>query len=145
MADEEEGGTSLRIAGFNLSGWAMAAAVPVLSSISGAVYFGYDALSRFNAVEESVEPLLGLDGRVQALEQAIADNDVRGLAASLAQIQTQMATVLDQQRTLLDLRSRIDRSTTITDGLGTRLDRYDTEIDDLWKAFDELSSNPLGR
>lgn len=145
MADEEEGGTSLRIAGFNLSGWVMAAAVPVLSSISGVVYFGYDALSRFNAVEESVEPLLGLDGRVQALEQAIADNDVRGLAGALAQIQTQVATVLEQQRTLLDLRSRIDRSTTITDGLGDRLDTYQTEINDLWKAFDELSSNPLGR
>lgn len=145
MSDEEDNGTSLKIAGFNLSGWAMAAAIPVLSSISGAVYFGYDALSRFNAVEESVEPLLDLDGRVQALEQAISDNDVRGLSASLAQIQTQMATILEQQRTLLDMRSRIDRSTTITDGLGEKLDKYQTEIDDLWKAFDELSSNPLGR
>lgn len=145
MSDEEDNGTSLKIAGFNLSGWAMAAALPLLSGISGAVYFGYDALSRFTAVEESVEPLLGLDGRVQALEQAIADNDVRGLAASLAQIQTQMGTILEQQKTLLDLRSRIDRSTTITDGLGSKLDKYQTEIDDLWKAFDELSSNPLGR
>lgn len=145
MADEEESGTSLKIAGFNLSGWAMAAALPVLSGLSGAIYFGYDALSRFNAVEQAVEPLLDLDGRVQALEQAIADNDVRGLSASLSQIQTQMATILDQQRTLLDLRSRIERSTTITDGLGTKLDTYQTEINDLWKAFDELSSNPLGR
>jgi len=143
MADEEESGTSLRIAGFNLSGWAMAAAIPVLSSISGAIYFGYDALSRFNAVEESVEPLLEMDSRVQALEQAIADNDVRGLSSSLSQIQTQMATVLEQQRTLLDMRSRIERSSTITDNLGDDLDRMKTEINDLWKAFDELSTNPL--
>ena len=145
MADEEESGTSIKIAGFNLSGWAMAAAIPVLSSISGAIYFGYDALSRFNAVEESVEPLLGLDGRVQALEQAITDNDVRGLSAALSQIQTQMATILEQQRTLLDLRSRIERSTTITDSLDDSLTRLNTEVNDLWKAFDELSSNPLGR
>lgn len=143
MADEEDSGTSLRIAGFNLSGWAIAAALPVLSSISGAIYFGYDAISRFNAVEESVEPLLELDGRVQALEQAIADNDVRRLASSLSQIQTQMATVLEQQRTLLDLRSQIDRSTTITDNIGDDVTRFNTEINDLWKAFDELSTNPL--
>lgn len=143
MADEEDNGTSLKIAGFNLSGWAIAAALPVLSGLSGAVYFGYDALSRFNAVEESVEPLLDLDGRVQALEQAIVDNDVRRLSSSLSQIQTQMATVLEQQRTLLDLRSQIDRSTTITDNIGDDVDRFNTEIDDLWKAFDELSTNPL--
>ena len=121
----------------------MAAAVPVLSSLSGAIYFGYDAISRFNAVEESVAPLLELDGRVQALEQAIADNDVRRLSSSLSQIQTQMATVLEQQRTLLDLRSQVDRSTTITDNIGDDVTRFNTEINDLWKAFDELSTNPL--
>lgn len=88
---------------------------------------------------------MGLDSRVQTLEQAIQDNDVRGLSAALTQIQTQMVTILEQQKTLLDLRSKIDRSTTITDGLGTKLDKYQTEINDLWKAFDELSSNPLGR
>lgn len=140
MSDE---GTSLKIAGFNLSGWAMAAAVPVLSSISGAVYFGYDALSRFNDVEAAVEPLLEMDSRIQTLEQAIADNDVRGLSSKLSQISTQMSTILDQQKTLLDLRSQVEKSTTITDGLGDKLDRYNREIDDLWKAFDEAVKNPL--
>ncbi|MGB1843873.1 MAG: hypothetical protein ACPHIB_06905 [Thalassobaculaceae bacterium] len=133
MADS---GTSIKIAGFNLSGWALAAVVPLLSTISGAIYFGYDAISRFNDVEESVQPLLELDSRIQTLEQAIADNDVRGLSSSLTQIQTQMTTILEQQGTLLDMRSRIDRSTTITDNLNT-------EVNDLWKAFDELSTNPL--
>jgi len=143
VSDEES--TSLKIGGVNISGLAVAVALPVLSGVSGAVYFGYDALSRFNSVEQSVEPLLELDGRVQALEQAITDNDVRGLSASLSQIQTQMATILEQQRNLLDLRSRVERSTTITDNLGDDLDTLNTEINDLWKAFDELSSNPLGR
>jgi hypothetical protein len=135
--------TSIKVAGFNLSGWAMAAAIPVLSSISGAVYFGYDALSRFNDVESAVEPLMDMESRVQTLEQAIADNDVRGLASKLSQISTQMATILDQQKTLLDMRSKLERSTTITDGLGDKLDRYETEINDLWKAFDEAVKNPL--
>lgn len=140
-----EEGTALKIGGVNISGLALAVALPVLSGLSGAIYFGYDALSRFNSVEESVEPLLDLDGRVQALEQAIADNDVRGLSSALSQIQTQMSTVLEQQRTLLDLRTRVERSTAITDNIGDDLDTLNTEVNDLWKAFDELSSNPLGR
>jgi len=140
---EGDSETAIKIGGFNLSGWVMAAAIPVFSGISGAVYFGYDALSRFNAVEEAVEPLLGMESRIQTLEQAIADNDVRGLASKLSQISTQMATILDQQKTLLDMRSKLDRSVTITDGLGDKLDRYNQEINDLWKAFDEAVKNPL--
>jgi len=137
MADEEA--TSIKIGGFDLKGWYLAAAVPVLSGISGAVYFGYDALSRFQSVESSIEPLMGVESRVQTLEQAIQDNDVRGLASRLSEISTQMATILEQQRTLLDIRSKVERSTTITDGLGTKLDRYDQEIEDLWRAMDELA------
>jgi hypothetical protein len=138
MADEEAGGTSLQIAGFNLSGWAIAAALPVLSGISGAVYFGYDALSRFNAVEQSVEPLLDLDSRLQALEQAIADNDVRGLSANLTNLSTQMTTILEQQRNLLDLRSKVERAELITNGIDDRLQRLQSDIDSTWNAIDAL-------
>lgn len=137
MSDEET--TSIKVAGFDLKGWYLAAAVPVLSGISGAVYFGYDALSRFESVESAIEPLMSVESRVQTLEQAIADNDVRGLASRLSSISTQMATILDQQRQLLELRSQVERSTTITDGLGERLDRYNQEIEDLWRAMDELA------
>lgn len=140
MSDDE---TSVKVGGFNLSGWALAVAVPVLSSVSGAVYFGYDALSRFNNVEAAVEPLLDLESRIQTVEQAIADNDVRGLSSKLSQISTQMATILEQQKTLLDMRSKLDRSVAVTDGLGDKLDKYQTEINDLWKAFDEAVKNPL--
>lgn len=137
MSDEET--TSIKVAGFDLKGWYLAAAVPVLSGISGAVYFGYDALSRFESVESAIEPLMSVESRVQTLEQAIADNDVRGLASRLSSISTQMATILEQQRQLLELRSQVERSTTITDGLGERLDRYNQEIEDLWRAMDELA------
>ena len=137
MSDEET--TSIKVAGFDLKGWYLAAALPVLSGISGAVYFGYDALSRFEDVEGAIEPLLSIESRVQTLEQAIQDNDVRGLSSRLSTISTQVATVLDQQRQLLELRSQVERSTTITDGLGDRLEKYNQEIDDLWRAMDELA------
>lgn len=143
------------IGGYNIKGWMVAVAVPVLSTISGGIYFAYDVLNRFYNVEAGIEEVLdksdvlgkttdSLDSRIQTLEQAIQDNDVRGLGQKLSAISTNMQTILEQQKILLDLRSKIDKSTTITDGLGDKLDTYEQEIEDLWKAYDELYENPLG-
>ena len=84
-----------------------------------------------------------LVSRIQTLEQAIADNDVRGLNQKLAQLSTNMSQILEQQKVLLDLRSQVDKATTITDGLGDTLNTLQTEVDDIWKAYDELVDNPL--
>jgi len=146
--------TELKIGGFTFKGWYIAAALPILSALSGGIYFGYDTVQRFYAVEAGIEEVVeksasfdsasvALSSRIQALEQAVQDNDVRGLNARLSQIGTQMATILEQQRTLLDLRSQIERSTTITDGIGDKLDTLQIEIDDIWEAYDSLVENPL--
>ena len=71
------------------------------------------------------------------------DNDVRGLNTRLSQISTQMQTILEQQKTLLDLRTKVEKSTTITDSIGNKLDTYDQEIEDIWKAYDSLVDKPL--
>ena len=164
------------IGGFNVKGWMVAVGVPILSTISGVIYFGYDTLNRFYGAEAGVEEALewaqelddkagaadkrltaveteaqrslsqteaALIVRIQTLEQAIADNDVRGLNQKLAQLSTNMTQILEQQKVLLDLRSQVDKATTITDGLGDTLDVLQTEIDDIWKAYDELADNPL--
>jgi hypothetical protein len=54
-----------------------------------------------------------------------------------------MQTILEQQKELLDLRSQVERSTGITDSLGDKLDEYQTEIEDIWKAYDSLVDKPL--
>jgi hypothetical protein len=131
------------IGGYNIKGWMVAVAIPVLSSVAGSVYFAYDALNRFYDTEAAVEDVLGVVSRVQTLEQAIQDNDVRGLNTKLAQLGTNMTQILEQQKVLLDLRSQVDKATTITSGLGDTLDTLKTEIDDIWKAYDELVDNPL--
>ena len=146
--------TELKIGSFTFKGWYIMAALPILSGISGAIYFGYDTVQRFYAVESGIVEVVeksdsfddtatSLASRIQALEQAVADNDVRGLNTRLSQISTQMQTILEQQRTLLDLRSQVERSTTITDGIGDKLDIIQTEIDDIWNAYDSLVDNPL--
>ena len=198
----------------------VAVALPVLSAVSGGVYFGYDTLNRFYGVEGGVEEALGkgstnakqiselqksltkletdtardrtanktfasnqlttaktaianeiqnktdklnqqvvelseelteqivelnseLNSRVQTVEQAVIDNDVRGLNTKLAQLTTNMQQILQQQKTLLDLRSQVDKATTITDTIGDKLDVIQTEIDDIWKAYDSMVENPL--
>ena len=208
------------IGGFNVKGWMVAVALPVLSTVSGGVYFGYDTLNRFYGVEGGVDSALSKAGtnakqiaelqksltqlsndtarertanktfaanqlttasqaireelqevetnlrddsvakiqqlterlttldatvtsRIQTVEQAIIDNDVRGLNSKLAQLATNMQQILEQQKVLLDLRSQVDKATTITDGIGDKLDVLQTEVDDIWKAYDEMASNPL--
>ena len=208
------------IGGFNVKGWMVAVALPVLSAVSGGVYWGYDTLHRFYGVEEGIGSALGkasanakqiselqksltklsndtatdrtanktfaanqlttaktaiaseiqdktnklneqvvelseeltqqivelqgkLNSRVQTVEQAVIDNDVRGLNTKLAQLTTNMQQILQQQKTLLDLRSQVDKATTITDTIGDKLDVIQTEIDDIWKAYDSMVENPL--
>ena len=142
------------IGGFNVKGWMVAVGVPILSTISGGIYFGYDTLNRFYGVEagvgKSLEGVASLEdttaqlsSRIQTLEQAIADNDVRGLNTKLAQLGTNMTQILDQQKVLLDLRSQVDKATAVTDSLDDTLEVLKTEIDDIWDAYDELVDNPL--
>ena len=142
MSEEAET-NGLRIAGFDVKGWWLAAALPVLSGISGTIYYAYDVVNRFWDVEESVDGVLGVESRVQTLEQAIQDNDVRGLASKLSAISTQMGTILEQQKELMDLRSTVEKSDSITSGIAGKLEKYDAEIEDLWKAMDDLIRNPM--
>jgi hypothetical protein len=142
------------IGGYNIKGWMVAVALPVLSSLAGGVWWTYDTMQRFYAVEAGITSTAQnseafnvkaaeLTSRIQTLEQAILDNDVRGLNTKLAELTTNMQQILEQQRVLLDLRSQVDRATTITYGLGDTLDVLDKEIEDIWKAYDFLVANPL--
>ena len=146
--------TELKVGGFSFKGWYIAVLLPILSALSGGIYYGYDTLNRFYDVESGIDLVTteadmfnvratDFNSRIQALEQAVQDNDVRGLNTRLSTISTQMQTILEQQKDLLDLRSKVEKSSTITDQIGDKLDVYQTEIDDIWKAYDSLASNPL--
>ena len=142
MSEEAET-NGLRIAGFDVNGWWLAAALPALSGISGTIYVGYDTVNRFWAVEESVDGVLGVESRVQTLEQAIQDNDVMGLAPKLSAISTQMGTILEQQKELMDLRSKVEKAEGITGGIDAKLQKHAEELEDLWEAMDDLVRNPM--
>jgi outer membrane murein-binding lipoprotein Lpp len=143
------------IGGFNIKGWMVAVGLPVLSSVAGGVWWSYDTLQRFYGVEAGIQEVVDksasfdkkageLSSRIQTLEQAVVDNDVRGLNTKLAQLSTNMQQILEQQKVLLDLRSQVDKATTVTDNLDDTLKVLQTEIDDIWDAYDSLVDNPLG-
>jgi len=143
-----------KVAGYNVKGWMVAVGLPILSSLAGGVWWSYDTLQRFYGVEAGIQEVVdksasfdakagALSSRIQTLEQAIQDNDVRGLNQKLATLSTNMTQILEQQKVLLDLRSQVDKATTITDGLGDTLDTLKTEVDDIWEAYDSLVDNPL--
>ena len=146
--------TELKVGRFSFKGWYIAAALPILSAISGTIYYGYDTLNRFYDVEAGIDLVVSesdmfnvrasdFNSRIQTLEQAVTDNDVRGLNTRLSTIYTQMQTILEQQKALLELRSMVEKSSTITDQIGDKLDTFQVEIDDIWKAYDSLADNPL--
>jgi hypothetical protein len=140
MSDEEEKeGVSFSIGGYPISGWMVAVALPVLSAVGGGAWYIFDLQSRFLGVEESVSAILDVEARVQSLEQAAADGDLRGLSSRLSELSTQMNTILENQRQLLDLRQRVDQATVVTDNLSQDLNRYNVEIEDLWRAVDALN------
>ena len=139
MSDEEKEGVSFSIGGYPISGWMVAVALPVLSAVGGGAWYIFDLQSRFIGVEENVSSILDVEARVQSLEQAAADGDLRGLSSRLSELSTQMNTILENQRQLLDLRQRVDQATVVTDNLNQDLNRYNVEIEDLWRAVDALN------
>ena len=128
----------VKIGGFTFKGWYLAAALPLLGSLSGGIYYGYDVVNRFWGVEEAVVEVLDATSRIQALEQTIGDNNVSGLNTQLSQISTQMVSILEQQKTLLDLRSKVERAELLTNGIDDKLRRIQDDIDSTWGAIDEL-------
>ena len=132
------GDAEVKIGGFTLKGWYFAAALPLLGSLSGGIYYGYDVVNRFWGVEDAVNEVLAATSRIQALEQTIGDNNVSGLNTQLSQIGTQMISILEQQKTLLDLRSKVERAELITDGIDAKIGQLQSDVDNVWDAIDEL-------
>ena len=128
----------LSVGGYTFKFVHLAFALPILSGVAGGAYWGYDVLNRFLDVEAGFEEVIEATGRIQALEQTIGDNDVANLSAQLSAISTNMATILDQQKTLLDLRSKVERAELLTNGIDQKLQRLQDDIDSTWDAIDAL-------
>ena len=82
--------------------------------------------------------VLNATSRIQAVEQTLTQNNVAGLNTQLSTISTQMTSILEQQRTLMDLKSKVERAELITDGIDQKLNDLQADSDSTWGAIDEL-------
>ena len=82
--------------------------------------------------------VLDATSRIQTIEQTLNQNNVSGLNTQLSTISTQMTNILEQQRTLIELKSKVERAELITNGIDEKLNLLQADIDSTWLAIDEL-------
>jgi len=129
--------TELTIGGTKLRGVWIAIVLSIGTTLAGGIW----AVAEFY-------------GRIESVETAVAGNG--DTAQKLTVLGTNLETIMENQKQLLDLRDRIAEveKTTVendllvkqfkekVDGISGRFKKINREIDDIWKGLDALS-NPL--
>ena len=129
--------TELTIGGTKLRGVWIAIVLSIGTTLAGGIW----AVAEFY-------------GRIESVEDAVAGNG--DTAQKLTVLGTNLETIMENQKQLLDLRDRIAEveKTTVendllveqfkekVDGISGRFKKINREIDDIWKGLDALS-NPL--
>ena len=128
--------TELTIGGTKLRGVWIAIVLSIGTTLAGGIW----------AVAE-------IYGRIESVEAAVAGNG--DTAQKLVVLGTNLETIMENQKQLLDLRDRISEveKTTVendllvkqfkekVDGISGRFKKINREIDDIWKGLDALSNH----
>ena len=129
--------TELQIGGVKLRGVWIAIVLSMATTMAGGIW----AVAEFY-------------GRIEAVEEAVAGSGET--AEKLTVLGTNLETIMENQKQLLDLRDRIaevETTTTANDllvkqfdekvkSIDSRFSKINREIDDLWRGLD-AASNPL--
>lgn len=129
--------TELNIGGVKLRGVYIAIVVSMATTLAGGIW----AVAEFY-------------GRIEAVEEAVSGNGAT--AEKLTVLGTNLETIMENQKQLLDLRDRIaevEKTTAENDllvkqfdekvkSIDTNFAKINREIDDLWRGLD-AASNPL--
>lgn len=178
MLDEAE----VSVGGFKLKGAWIVVALSILTPVAGGIWAAAEFMGRIDSLESvevpDISPIqeqlsvmrseldtvrsevggtgVRLDTRIAVIEEQMDSQDISQLQGRLAELATNLQTIMNQQQQLLDLRDRVeaaerivlenqrlseDTAETVQD-FEQDVDRFSTEVDDLWEAFDAVS-NPL--
>jgi DNA repair exonuclease SbcCD ATPase subunit len=165
MALEE---TEINVGGVKFKGVYIAVVLGFVSTIAGTIWTASELYSRLEAVEAyEIPDTTPLHEDIELIKQELEDNDVKSLQGKLAELGTNLKTIIEQQKELLLIKERVvqaekdveamratvQEARLIADkveGFETYLKQFDSkfervnkEIDDIWLGMDELS-NPLG-
>ena len=161
--------TELNVGGLKLKGVYIALLFTIVSTIGGTIWTASTLYGRLESVEgdkiekKDINPLIE---QVALVEQQLKDNDISSLQGKLAQLGTNLQTIMTQQAELLAIKERVveaekevtDMKATVqsaklivekVDGFNKQLNDFDVkskklerEINDIWTAMDDLA-NPL--
>ena len=161
--------TELNVGGLKFKGVYIALLFTIVSTIGGTIWTASTLYGRLESVEsdkiekKDINPLIE---QVALVEQQLQDNDISSLQGKLAQLGTNLQTIMTQQAELLAIKERVveaekevtDMKATVqsaklivekVDGFNKQLNNFDTkskklerEINDIWTAMDDLA-NPL--
>jgi len=129
--------TELKIGGVNLRGVWIAIVLSIATTLSGGIW----AVAEFY-------------GRIEAVEEAVAGNGET--AEKLTIVGTNLESIMENQKELLDMRDRIAEVEKISlendllvkgfketvDDIDKNFGKINREIDDLWRGLD-AAANPL--
>jgi uncharacterized coiled-coil protein SlyX len=164
----------LDVGGTKFKGVYIAILLSFASTIGGGIWTASEFFNRLAAQEESVQDALslraelntvveelnattsGFSNTITSVTQRLDDNNVAGLQGKLAELGTNLKSIMERQSELLDLREKVSNlETTLAQQTVTvdtqlkaigehkdKVDKLQREIDDLWNGMDALS-NPL--
>ena len=169
--------TELNVGGVKLKGVYIALVFTIVSTIGGGIWTASQLYGRLEGVEEnaisnsadvssSSTAIKAIQEELALVDQQLRDNDISGLQGKLAELSTNLQTILQAQTELLLLKERVVESEKsisdmkavvasaeitvgkienfekIIDEVDTRMARHNRESDDLWRGMDDLA-NPL--
>jgi DNA repair exonuclease SbcCD ATPase subunit len=153
--------TTLTIGNTSFKGVWIAIVLGIGSTIGGGVWTASSLYSRLESVEGIFVPDVSpMQEKIVLIEQELADNNVSQLQGKLAELGTNLKTILEQQDKLLLIRNDVNdmkqeieamkatvkQAELISDSMGdvkTKLDKFEAEVEDLWSGLDYLVENPL--
>ena len=152
--------TELKIGGTSFKGVYIAILLSLATTLGGGVWTASSLYGRLQGVEAQeipdIKPTLK---EISLIKQQLNDNDVSQLKAKLAELGTNLTTIMAQQDKLLTIQSQVTdlekeietmkamvtEAKLLAEGvtdIGKSVKVVTTEIEDLWEGLDYLS-NPL--
>ena len=154
----------IKLGGFTFKGIYLAIFLPIITGIGGGVWTASDFYNRINLIENLANNNSGfssnindIEARLSSVEQSIADNDITNLQTKLAELGTNLTTIMEAQKELLDLKDQFKDIDVVAKENKLLVESYEArikeleriiqihqrEVDDIWKGMDALA-NPLG-
>jgi DNA repair exonuclease SbcCD ATPase subunit len=150
--------TEIKIGGTSFKGIYVAIVLSLATSLGGVFWSASSLYSRLEAVEaRSIPNVQPMREELELIKQQLQDNEISDLSAKLAALGTNLATIMDQQEKLLELKSELSTLskeieamkgtvaaaeviTKDNEDIAERIQILTKEAEDLWSAVQYLSN-----